>query len=199
MTTGKSGLQKASVKLLDLPPLTLINDRLGYYAKYRIISEDRNKVSHWSAVYPVTANFDFRRPIDPITNTELPVSSITSFVTNTSSTRVATLSWEPVSAFINNNFITKALGYDVWLKWYSNTVPGGDWIFEERIIATSLSVVRPNSFNVTNPSTGVTTAYAGTNRLEVEIYARQLEPTRSNGPLDPRDQLLLYKSGVITV
>jgi hypothetical protein len=196
--SGKSGLQKATVPLLTLPPLTLIGEKLGYYTRYRIVSDNRNKTSHWSPVYAVTNNFDFRRPTDPATGLEISQTLPQPAVTNVSGKRFVTLAWDPVSAYINNNFITRALGYDVWLKWYSNT-NDGDWFYEERIAQTSLTVLMPTSFNLTNPSTGAVTVYTGTNRLQVEIYARQTTPTRSTGVSDPRNQLLLYKSDPITV
>ena len=196
--SGKGGLQKAVVPLLTLPPLTVIGEKLGYYTRYRIISDDRNKTSHWSPVYAVVNNFDFRRPIDAGTGLEISQSAIAVNVVSSSGTRIATLSWEPVSAYINNNFITRALGYDIWLQWYSNG-QDGDWFYEERVTQTSLSITRPTSFRYTNPSTGVTTSYTGTNRLQIEIYARQTVPTRSTGVGDPREQILLYKSGEITV
>lgn len=195
---NKSGLQKTIVPLSTLPPLTLIGDKLGYYTRYRIVSDDRNKTSHWSPVYAVTNNFDFRRPVDPITNLEISQSAIAANIVTASGTRIVTLSWEPVTAYINDNPITKALGYDIWLKWYSNTYDG-DWFYEERITQTSLSLTRPTSFNLTNPSTGEVVPHTGTNRLQVEIYARQTIPKRSTGPLDPREQVLLYKSNAITV
>lgn len=195
---NKSGLQKTIVPLSTLPPLTIIGDKLGYYTRYRIVSNDRNKTSHWSPVYAITNNFDFRRPTDPLTGLEISQSAIAANTVSTSGTRIVTLSWEPVSAYINDNFITRALGYDIWLKWYSNS-DDGDWFYEERITQTSLSLTRPSSFNLTNPSTGVITTYTGTNRLQVEIYARQTVPSRSTGPSDPRQQVLLYKSNKITV
>lgn len=200
MTLGTSGLQKAVFPLSQLPPLTIINGKLGYYVRYRIVSEDKNKLSHWSAEYPVTSNFDFRRPIIAGSNPPAEISQtlIDPIVTNVSGTRFVTFAWEPVSAYINDNFITRALGYDIWLKWYKNG-QDGDWFYEERVTETSLTVIRPTSFNYTNPSTGIVTSYTGTDRLEIEIYARQIQPRRSTGPLDPINQILLYKSNVINV
>jgi hypothetical protein len=195
---GKSGLQKTTVPLPSLPPLTLIDGKLGYYTRYRVISDDRNRTSQWSPVYAVTNNFDFRRPIDPLTGLEILRSAIYHNVVTSGGSRIITLSWEPVSAYINNNFIVKALGYDIWVKWYSSG-QDGDWTYQQRITQTSLSLTRPTSFNYTNPTTGVTTVHTGTNRLQVEIYARQTTPTRSTGVGDPREQILLYKSGEITV
>ncbi len=51
---ASSGLQKAKVLKRNLPPLSVFPDNsIGYYARYRIISEDRNRTSHWSPVYAV--------------------------------------------------------------------------------------------------------------------------------------------------
>lgn len=194
----KGGLQKAVVPLRTLPPLTLIGDKFGYYTRYRIVSEDRNKTSHWSPIYPVIGNFDFRRPINPATGEEISETLIPPPITNVSGIRFVALAWEPVSAYIDNNFITSAPGYDIWLKWYSNS-QDGDWFYAERITQTSLSVIRPAAFNFTDPATGNVSIYSGTNRLQVEIYARQTVPTRSTGVGDPREQLLLYRSNEITV
>lgn len=51
---GKGGLQKARYARENLPAMSIFPDgSIGHYARYRIISEDRNKASHWSPVYPV--------------------------------------------------------------------------------------------------------------------------------------------------
>jgi hypothetical protein len=51
---ASSGLQKAQVLKRNLPPLSVFDDgSIGHYVRYRIISEDRNKLSHWSPVYAV--------------------------------------------------------------------------------------------------------------------------------------------------
>lgn len=48
------GLQKAKVARQDLPALSVFADKsIGYYVRYRILSEDRNRYSHWSPVYLV--------------------------------------------------------------------------------------------------------------------------------------------------
>lgn len=164
MTQGKSDLQKASLTLEQLPPLTIINGKTGYYVKYRIISEDRNKVSHWSPTYAITAPYEFRRP------TGIPLDGIKYFETNTGgSNKVVTLAWDPVDVYNGANFIRKAIAYDVWHKW-----DGGDWTYEARVSNPSLTVVVPTP----NPGT-----------LSVEIYARSLDISR-----DAAHQiLLLYK------
>jgi hypothetical protein len=50
-----SGLQKAIYPKESLPTVMqlLESQLLGYYVRYRIISEDRKRFSHWSPVYEV--------------------------------------------------------------------------------------------------------------------------------------------------
>ena len=48
-----AGIKKATVVKADLPP---VNSSNGYLVRYRIISEDRNRVSHWSPIVEVLAN-----------------------------------------------------------------------------------------------------------------------------------------------
>lgn len=49
-----SGLQKAVVPLKSISALSSFPDgTYGHYVRYRIISEDRNRFSHWSPIYAV--------------------------------------------------------------------------------------------------------------------------------------------------
>lgn len=55
-----SGLRKASVLNKDLPPVIRLGDNeYGYLARFRIISEDRNRFSSWSTVQNIVA-FDLQ-------------------------------------------------------------------------------------------------------------------------------------------
>lgn len=47
------GIKKATVKKQDLPP---VNSSNGYLVRYRVISEDRNRYSHWSPIAEISAN-----------------------------------------------------------------------------------------------------------------------------------------------
>lgn len=52
---ARSGIQKAEIVKSELPDLDVLPDNTaGYYVRYRIVSEDRNLISHWSPVYAVT-------------------------------------------------------------------------------------------------------------------------------------------------
>ena len=46
-----SGIKKSIVNYKDLPPVNATVG--GYEVRYRIISEDKNRTSHWSPVYTV--------------------------------------------------------------------------------------------------------------------------------------------------
>jgi hypothetical protein len=47
-----SGPRKATIDKNDLPPLIkLATESYGYLTRYRIISEDRNRFSHWSPIF----------------------------------------------------------------------------------------------------------------------------------------------------
>lgn len=168
---GRGGLQKANIPLEELPPLKVINaDTIGYYARYRVISEDRNKTSHWSPIYLLTPPYEFRRP------TGVPLDGIKYFETNTGgSNKVVTLAWDAVNVYNGDNFIRKAIAYDVWHKW-----DGGDWSYEARVVNPSMTIVVPTP----NPGT-----------LSVEIYARSVDVLRDAS----HQQLLLYKRDSMAV
>lgn len=47
-------VKKIIIPLADLPSQSPITD--GYLIRFRIISDDRNRVSHWSPVYVLYQN-----------------------------------------------------------------------------------------------------------------------------------------------
>jgi hypothetical protein len=52
-----SGLQKAIIPLKNVSALSILPDGTpGHYVRYRIVSEDRNRFSHWSPVYAVRSS-----------------------------------------------------------------------------------------------------------------------------------------------
>lgn len=55
----RSGPRKATIAKNDLPALAkLQTESYGHLTRYRIISEDRNRFSHWSPIFSVVV-FDF--------------------------------------------------------------------------------------------------------------------------------------------
>lgn len=55
--TADSGIKKAKVSINDLPPIS--SETGGYSIRYRIISEDKNRVSHWSPVSLVAPEYTY--------------------------------------------------------------------------------------------------------------------------------------------
>jgi hypothetical protein len=52
-----AGIKQYRQAPVDMPPISSINE--GYTLRYRIISEDRNRVSHWSPVYLVIPAYTY--------------------------------------------------------------------------------------------------------------------------------------------
>ena len=49
------GNQKISILKEEFPPLAKLgNENYGHILRYRIVSEDKNKFSHWSKITPLT-------------------------------------------------------------------------------------------------------------------------------------------------
>jgi hypothetical protein len=63
---ARGGLQKAIIVKEDLPPLSIFNDgTIGHYVQYRIVSEDKNRYSHWSPIYKVlVSSFSLQGSVD---------------------------------------------------------------------------------------------------------------------------------------
>jgi hypothetical protein len=50
-----AGIKKVTIKKQELPPLVkLAEDTYGHFLRYRIVSEDKNRFSHWSKMTPLT-------------------------------------------------------------------------------------------------------------------------------------------------
>jgi hypothetical protein len=99
-----SGPRKATVDKNDLPPvLKLDTESYGYLTRYRIISEDRNRFSHWSPIF-ASPVFDFNNlPLRVQGSLTLP-STENGLITIGGS---AILSWEELSG---------VSGYDIFLQ-----------------------------------------------------------------------------------
>jgi len=50
-----TGIKKVTIRKQDFPPLVkLTQDSYGHFVRYRIVSEDKNRFSHWSKITPLT-------------------------------------------------------------------------------------------------------------------------------------------------
>lgn len=174
-----SGPRKAILPAANLPNLTVFDDgSFGYRTRYRIVSEDRNRFSHYSPIYDVRASFIFQRP-NQRTQEDFVIQS---------SGPICEVRWEEV--FIRDretdNFINSVYEYDMWVKWDKGEIapsPVGIWQFVNVTQSDAKAFRIPSSYELSDGSV----VEQSPNRLSVEIYVRSTNPSRNN------TALLVYK------
>lgn len=153
------GIKKVIILNEDLP---IINSDIGGYGvRYRIVSEDRNRVSHWSPTYLLDAAYTYVNG-----NISSPNKSGT----------VVSIAWDRVEIKKNGNSIGKIRDYEVWVRW--DKADGGDWIYDGKAQTNSASFVIPSTYS----KAGVDQATAP-NKLSIEIYLESTPVVRSSGDL----------------
>ena len=163
-----AGIKKAIVLNNELPP---INPELnGYEVRYRIVSEDKNRTSHWSPSFVVDSGFTY-------------TSGLISFNKNGS---IATFSWDSVAIYKDSFHIRQAYQYDIWIRWDKND--GGDWIYKERIEGSSISFPIPSTYTIGGVVQG-----SQPSELSIEIYLKGNPITRDF------NTLLVYEDGPHTI
>jgi len=154
-------IKKTRILKSTLPAID--HDTLKYNARYRLISEDRNRTSHWSPVYLIEPDYTF-------------VPGTINF--NKAGT-IASIVWDSVTVNkvdgANTYFIKKESQYDFWVRWDQGG-GNGDWLYKERLSASSLSLPIPTTYTVN----GVVQASPPT-RMSVEIYIPGHPIERSDG------------------
>ena len=155
------GVKKVIVKAADLP--TLNSDLLGYYVRFRMASEDRNRLSHWSPTYLMEPEYSFYG------RTGLPVAQENNIVANKNN-QVLNIAWDPVVLYLNDVPIRDVVDFDIWLKLYDNH-DDGIWQHYERVSTNSAEFLVPNSF----PSSEWTEENPifhedSPNRVNIEVY-----------------------------
>lgn len=163
-----SNIKKVKISNSSLPPMSVNAE--GYIVKYRIVSDDRNRVSQWSPIQIVKPEYTF-------------VSGDIDF---SKAGNIATVAWNAVNIEKDSNLIRTATEYDVWVRWDRND--GGDWIYRDRIANTSVSLLIPSTYSIG----GVDQAQTP-NRLNVEIFLKGNPITRDN------TLLRVYTGGPYTV
>ena len=139
-------IKKAKMLKETLPPVSSITGE--YSVRYRIISEDKNRVSSWSSVYSVDPNYTY----------------VPGKINIASSSGVVNVTWDAVTIKIGTNVIRQAKDYDIFVKW-GKSDGLGDWNYVERIATNSTSFVVPDTFFID----GVDQSFTP-NRVTVEVY-----------------------------
>ena len=157
-----ANIKKYRIPIGSLPAINSVSE--GYTARYRIISEDRNRLSHWSPLYLLIPEY---------TNV---VGAIGFHKTGS----IANIVWDSVEVTKTYNSktysITRSHEYDIWVRWDRGD-GDGDWIYKERIDTTSLSLPIPSTWTID----GIVQPDQP-NRFSVEVYLRGWPIERSDGP-----------------
>lgn len=168
------GLQKAIVNEETLPPLTVFKDNtFGYRLRYRIVSVDSNRFSHYSPIYTIRPSYLFERPSGKAID-DFAITRIGPYVN---------VVWDAVSVIEKptKNLIKISNQYDVWLRW-SKGESNAVYLPADRVDGVLFGVPVP-SFYQTSTSGVVSTVNEEPTRLSVEIYIRATRQSRSNTPL----------------
>lgn len=142
-----SGIKKAKVLQDNLPDI--VSSLEGYLVRYRVVSEDRNRTSHWSPTFLVQPEYTF-------------VSGATSLSKAADHVNVI---WDPVSIEKDNLFIRKAREYDIWLRWDKGD--NGDWQYGDRVEGNSSIFIIPSTYYV-----GGVDQLDKPNQLTIEIFLK---------------------------
>jgi hypothetical protein len=155
-------VKKFTTTITDLPPIGSLTE--GYSIRYRIVSSDKNRTSHWSPVYLVQPDFT----LVPGTIAFNKAGSIASVV------------WDAVeitkTVGAQTYSITKGHEYDIWVRW-DRGGNNGDWLYKQRIDSTSLSIPIPATWTINGIVQGT-----APNRMSIEVYLKGEPVKRSDGP-----------------
>jgi hypothetical protein len=141
-------------------PLIQVDDIGLYYAiRYRIVSEDRNRYSHWSPIYrvdmPPTSDADL--PYDGDTDPErIHINSIGSnpktIIVTWSHPQEGDYNADPDKAILERIF-TDVESYDVYIRWSLDNSPSVEedwdtpWEYFSTISSNTLSILKPSTPN----------------------------------------------------
>jgi hypothetical protein len=163
--------KKALVTETELPPLIVFKDgSFGYRVRYRIVSEDGNRFSHYSPIATVKPNYVFERPDNKTVN---------DFVIIRQGPYINVI-WDAVSVKdrVSGSLIKKASQYDVWLRW-SKGEESPIWVPADRAEGTLQGFIIPGFYELSNGSV----VQQVPTELSVEVYLRATEQSRSNSNL----------------
>jgi hypothetical protein len=150
-----AGIKKVTIKNEDLPPVqftTIYNnvlnreevDRLHHDFRYRIVSEDRNRFSHWAPIVR------FRMPD---VTTPFPYTADTRFsITKSGNPEVVTAVWSFPGDTENpsdyEKIFRKTTSFDIWVRWNDentsdlNHPDWTSWEFVATVSANTFSTLK---------------------------------------------------------
>jgi len=148
-------IKKIIIKNADLPDL-LVKEQ-GWLVKYRVVSEDKNRISHWSPIKLIKPEYTFVSGV--IVHSKL--QGVSGFI------------WDPVIIKKGDNVVRSSKEFDIWVRF--DRGDSGDWVYQQRIEATSFSLLHPTTYKIN----GVTQASAP-NKVSIEIFLKGTPISRSS-------------------
>jgi hypothetical protein len=161
-------IKKARILENRLPAINSITE--GYEIRYRVISEDKNRTSHWSPIFLVKPEYTY----------------VPGTIHHTKAGDVSTVAWNSVEIKKGTTLIKEAMSYDVWVKW--DRGDGGDWEYRSRIDTSSIALITPSTYKI-----GGVVQVSAPNKLSVEIYLKGFPVSRDT------TFLRVYQGGPWTV
>lgn len=154
-----------------------------YNVRYRIITDNQNNLSTWSPIFEVDPEFLFQGG-----TIEIPGRIFLDKIGG----RYVAVTWDAASIYKGMaeslKYLSKLTSYDIWIRW---ALTGGanpsDWIYQERILSTSLNINVPATYI---DSTGVTRT--GPKYMYVEVY-------RPGRPISRYEQTYEFPQNATTI
>jgi len=161
-------IKKAKINYDSLPDINPLLE--GHIVRYRIISEDKNRTSHWSPTHLIKPDYTY----------------VTGNIAHNKAGSLVSLVWDAVKLTKDGSVVKVATEYDVWVRWDKND--GGDWIYVSRSNGSNISVLLPDTYFIF----GIDQEEAP-NKLSVEVYLK------GNPIMRDVDFLKVYEGGPWTV
>ena len=156
-----------------------------YNVRYRIITENQNNLSTWSPIFEVDPEFLFQGGTIEVPGRIFLDKLGAEYISAT---------WDPASIYKgiagSLKYLSKLNSYDIWIRWAGS---GGEnpseWLYEERLSATSVNINVPISYV---DVTGVTRLKSTIKYLYVEVY-------RPGRPISRYEQTYEFSQNATTV
>lgn len=119
-----AGIKKYRQTPENLPPIS--SDTEGYSVRYRVISEDRNRVSHWSPVYLTIPNYTY----------------VPNDIQFNSANQVASFTWDPIVILKDTETVQTIINKQLTSDIATLTTNGahymsvGNWVTVENVDST---------------------------------------------------------------
>lgn len=145
-----SGIKKSVIKNTDLPVVSIDEDGLYYQLRYRIVSEDKNRFSHWSNIEKIFFPSTSSGNLPYTTESRIHLNTVGSNPT----TILITWTFPAENQFNVDENIAKYeklfslyQTFDILIRWNQNNAPDNinwtGWQFAGNIKSNSFSILKP--------------------------------------------------------